>query len=207
MIQTLNNYGLNDIIDQVISNAKILLGDYWESNINKLTYRINWNKHKGNVLRFVPFVRLALMPVSFDEVERIVACYMNLVLKNNMIEYDRKNNPSGVPKIEKAVSEYYGQNLTLVKTVLYSLYYATKDGTMETDEFLRPRTYNQYVEIKEKPETEGNMGEKGFLESVFSMVDILTYVILIGVAIIGGFWIYNNINTIGTGFKKLTGTK
>lgn len=202
-----NRAGLSDFIDSSLKTVRSLLGDYWYSNISKLTYRINWNKNPSNPLRLVPFARLFLMPVSEDTVERIVAVYMNLVLSQNMIEYDRKKNPTSIPKIESAVAQYYGQNPEMVKLVLYELYWATMDGTIDTDEFLRPRTYKEYCSIKEKPDTKGDMGQKGFLDQLIGTLETVGWVILGTVLIFGGWFLYNNLDSIGSGIKKLTGSK
>lgn len=188
--------GLNDIVQDFVNQAKAFLGVYWEKNINSLTFRINWNKGFYSLKTIFSLTDWSLLPpVKYEQVEKIVACYINLVKGKVIPEYNRKS-PSNkdISYIEDKVAEYYGQSKELVKVVLYELYWATKDNTLSTDEFLRPITYAQYCEYKEKPGLEGEKGgdTSNFFEDLVSAFKVLFWVLVISGTAFGAWWLYNN---------------
>lgn len=182
-----NYTSLNDtIIDRWWAALLNLFGAYIESAITTINYRSNWNKGMWCYLTAC---------ISYENTRDIVTIYINLVKNGKIPEYDRKNNPSKISFIEKEVQKIYGRNTNDVKVTLWELYYATLDGSLSTDEFLRPLTYKKTIAYKETPDLEGNNGGvEGLVNNLFSILKIVIWLIIIASVGYGAYVLYNFYN-------------
>ncbi len=180
--------GLNDtLVDRWFIALKNIFGFYIERALSVITYRVNWNK---GLFCYITEC------VSYGNVRDIVTIYINLVKQGKIPEYDRVNNAKFINFIENEVFKIYGRNINDVKVVLWELYYATLDGSLSTDEFLRPLTYKKTANYKEKPELEGNStGVEGFINNLAKTLKIVIWIIIIASISYLGYTIYNSFNT------------
>ena len=73
-------------------------------------------------------------------IKSIVAIYTNLVATNKIPEYQVNN--SGLKKqTEFEVNKIYEQSIDEVETVLWNLFFATKDGSLSSNALLQPTKY------------------------------------------------------------------
>jgi hypothetical protein len=175
---------LNDsIIDRMWASLLNIFGAYLPKAISTLTYRINWNKGSYCYL---------ISCLAYEDVKAIVTIYINLVKDGKIPEYDRKNNPDKISFIENEVQKIYGKNIVDVKTTLYELYYATLDGMLSTDEFLRPKTFQKNIDYKNNVDLQGNKGGvEGFINSVYSTLKTLLWILILAGIGYAGYYVYN----------------
>jgi hypothetical protein len=173
----------DSIIDRMWASLLNIFGAYLPKAISTLTYRINWNK--GSYCYVISCL-------AYEDVKAIVTIYINLVKDGKIPEYDRKNNPDKINFIENEVEKIYGKNIADVKTTLYELYYATLDGMLSTDEFLRPKTFEKNIDYKNNPDLQGNQGGvEGFINSVYSTLKTLIWILILAGIGYAGYYVYN----------------
>ena len=124
------------------------LGFSWDGSIDIVTRRINWNKG----VMCVP-VTTSSQCFGNEEVGLIVSTYCNLVLSGDLPEYNRDTalGQRVIGQIEQGVSDASGRPLERVKLVLWEMWYAYKDGSLPTDEIIRPITATNYASARETP--------------------------------------------------------
>lgn len=165
------NYGLSDFPFQVWWNRLLglLPSGEWERDLNKVFNRTNWN------------LKCYISPcIELTEVRSIIAIYGNLAGEKQIPEYQVEN--AGLKKyVELKVNEIYGQDINTVETVLWNLYWATKDGTLSSNVLLQPV---KYVQNKDKRETPKNIPSAGDdLESLLTLIKWTILIVGIGYGI------------------------
>ena len=130
--------------------------------------RYNWNQ--GNVWQLLnPF---GSMPesASGDEVEKVMACYINLCKKRTIPEFQ----PWQAVGMEQ-VAKCSGVRQEKAYDILYQLYYATADGTIKSSEFIHPLTYSQFEQDRQGMTVAGKV-EQGLKDTV----SVLKWVLILG---------------------------
>lgn len=184
-VQTLND----TIIDRWWIALKNLFGFYIEKAISTINYRTNWNKGTWCWLTSC---------VPYENTRDIITIYIHLVKEGKIPEYDRKKNPSKISFIENQVQKIYGRNINDVKVTLWELYWATLDGSLSTDEFLRPKTYTTNIDYRETPDLQGNTGGvEGFIFTIGSILKTIIWLIIIASVGYVAYVLYNLYNKKG----------
>lgn len=130
--------------------------DYYKA-ISTVYTRMNWNS--DGALFLLP----GFESYTIDDVQAVMNAYGNLAADGKIPEYEDPD-PRGLNKGKKAfiwqmVTAASGRNEMFVRTVLYELYWATRDGSITRTEFLRPSSYKAGSQYREIPEVgEGVFG-------------------------------------------------
>lgn len=187
-VYSLNGLGSNPTVDDPCTSSwsfsKSVLykafGDDYENAVQTVTERLNWN------------IGVQCYPIiagngCYDqsEVGCVINTYYNLAKTGAIPEYDRKNNPSAIPLIEKTVTEKSSRPAGRVAAILFHLYYATMDNSIKSDAMLFPVKSKQNNAIRDIPD-EVNSTQKKVENATEGFADLLPYVpyVVGGVALI-----------------------
>jgi len=175
---TLNNiaYGFGKIDFLFVE----LTGKYnraYVDDVITVNRRVNYNITKLNL---IPFVET----ISQQETHLVITAYGNIIVNYDNIaqwkpsEYNKKEQQQTLQLTAAAsgVTEYY------TKLILDELYWGTKDGDIKQMNWIRPRQFSEYSEMR-KTRSDSNTD--------LGLFDYIKYALLLGGIFLGVYIIFN----------------
>jgi len=186
----INNQNLNDLgYYPIIPLSYVwghITGKYNSSYINtvKTVYnRVNYNISKWNT---IPFVET----VSYENVDEVINGYGNIVVSDETIEQWQPNRFNAVEqqRTYRLVQKASGVSAKYVKMILDELYWATKDGEVVENKWIRPREFKEYIEYRQQNKaTKGN-------EWFSNTIDVTKWLLILAGIGIAGYLLFNLYN-------------
>ena len=165
-----------------------------DETINLVTNRVNYNRNctqNGTTIS-------GCHALSSSQVEKVLKTYNNLVLKDVIPMYDRKNNPSAIENIEEAVTHWTGLKRVDVNQVLYELYFGVLGNNYNSNDYaakmLRPKDADVMKFLNEVTPKEWDTlstDVKSIMDKAKDKFDDILYSILkyVAIAVVGFFLI------------------
>jgi len=183
-------FGLGDFDISFVPKA-VFGGEFDEVVIN-IYERVNWNR--TNLWKVInPLDWDTSYQITLKVAERILSTYMNVIKNTSSYQQwspkDSENRKALVAEIQKIAGV---QRVADVIDFLDQLYWASKDGSIQNDRYINPRS-NEYNDQREVPEGEDafvNSDTMGFFEGVKSFGSNLSWMLPVGLVVAGLFVAY-----------------
>ena len=174
-----------------------ILQKQWDKAVIIIRDRVNYNRSGGlmgsviDVITLKPIFGDSKM-VSLGQVSSVESAYYNLVKSDNSYpEYDAYNalqGDKGIWTLIYKVAEISGVNSDIVRDVLDQLEYATKDNSIPTFEFYKPRTFETGITLRQTPEGVDAVQNSPTFKAAGNLLSIFGWLVnnMVPVLIIGG---------------------
>ncbi len=136
--------------------AKWLSGDEFDATVIEVRKRVQSNYYPWTCLQIVNCL-------TYDTVENILTCYMQMALEGLIPEYVAGLGPEELtPDSALAVSgvmQCSGQGRQLVEWCLYELYWGTKDGSVPSNRTLNPLSSKAWDDYRADDPDDWDLGD------------------------------------------------